>query len=140
MQSVELTFYERIILWNMVGSQSAGNLKEAVILYGVLQRIRPTDTEMLDTEYVANQSGSSWKLPSRGYGDITLELDGEQAPLLARMLEMPQPVRVNDAPWLQWLVERLKSKADALVTSGGGSSASRHVDTLFAPGEESTRT
>jgi hypothetical protein len=112
MQSIHLTFYQRFVVWNMIGGQQTRNVREALLLYKVLDKIRPNDEEMRDTQYVNENGNVTWQLPSTDYGTRDIELENEGAELLAQYLETWQSgVRVTDGPWLAKLIDDFKPRA-----------------------------
>jgi hypothetical protein len=113
MQSIFLTYYQRVILWNMVGAHQAQNIKEADVYLRVLGKIRLTDRETTESKFIAVQGAFSWNLPSAGYGDKDIELEDSEAAALITAVESFSPVRVNDAEWMQRVVTLLKPDEQA---------------------------
>jgi hypothetical protein len=108
MQSLNLSFYQRVLLWNMVGNHAAPNLKEASVGLRIIEKIRLSDQEQIDTEFTTNGQQYGWKPVSPTYGDITVELETDEAKSLAAVIEAPQqPVLVRDAEWLEKMVKEL---------------------------------
>ena len=94
MQNLSLRFYQRIILWQLVGNHPA---------------LRLTDAEMLATQVMQDSGRFSWRLPDPGYGNRELELEHEEAKALVTVMETPAPVRVSDAEWMLKVAEELKT-------------------------------
>lgn len=109
MQSIHLNFYQRNSLWNVVGNHNALNLKEAAVFLRIIDKLRPTDKEMLDTGYLAEGPQIMWKLPTREYGNREVELENEEAAALRSAIETVSNFPVKDAQWMLDLVERLKA-------------------------------
>lgn len=108
MQSLFVTCYQRIILWNAVGAHNASNLKEAAPLLRLIEKLRLTDQEMIDSNFFSDGQQFTWKLPSRGYGDRTVELENTEATALAKVIEALSPIRVSDAEWMTRIVEKFQ--------------------------------
>jgi len=110
MQPVFLNFYQRVIVWNMIGAHPAQGLKEASVLLRVIDKVRITDQESIDTEFRAGEAGGNvqWLLPEKGYGDKIVELENEEAAALVAVIEGTRPIRVLDAGWLIKVVDELK--------------------------------
>jgi len=107
MQSLTLPFYQRIMLWNVIGSHAAPNLKEASVGLRVIEKLRLTDQEQTESEFTINGQQYNWKLPSETYGTKTVDFEGDEAKSLAAAIEAA-PTRVIDAVWLQPIVDKLK--------------------------------
>lgn len=110
MQHLALTFYQRLTLWHLVGNHAAPNLKEAATFLRIIEKIRLTDAEMAETQYVEEAGRCFWRQPSPDYGACTIALENEEAKALTSAIETAQPVRVNDAQWMLDAVERLKEQ------------------------------
>ena len=54
MESLNVTYYQRIILWGQVGNYEAPNLNETAVFLRLIEKLRLTDQETLDTEFVAS--------------------------------------------------------------------------------------
>lgn len=109
MKNLKLTFYQRISLWNRIGTLPASSLKEAAVYLRIIDQLRPTDTEMKETQLTLQDSNYRWNLPKPNYGDRTFEIEDEEAAAIVTGLENhPQPVIVGDAAWMLMLVADLK--------------------------------
>lgn len=118
MQNLSLNFYQRIMLWQLVGNHPAPSLKEASVYLRIIEKLRLTDTEMMATQFVQDSGRFSWRLPEQGYGDRTVELENEEAKALAAAMEAPAPVRVTDAEWMLRVVGELhEASAVTAVTT-----------------------
>jgi hypothetical protein len=111
MQSLSLNYYQRIMLWQLVGAHPVSSLKESSVYLRIIEKLRLTDTEMLATQFMQDAGRFSWRLPEQGYGDKVLELENEEAKALVAAMEAPAPVRVSDAEWMVRVVEELKTEA-----------------------------
>jgi hypothetical protein len=97
----------------MIGGHNAQNLKEADIYLRILGKVRLSDEETTESQFMISGQGSfSWKLPSNGYGDKTVELENAEAAALTTAIESCSPVRINDAEWLGKVVSHLKPEAE----------------------------
>jgi|SRR5215472_14248523 len=110
MQSLFLTYYQRLILWNMVGTHTAPNLKETAVFLDIIKKIRLTDQEAKESQYVNDGQRFLWRLPSEGYGDRIFELESAEAEALAKAIEAATPIRVIDAEWLAAVVGQLRAE------------------------------
>jgi len=109
MQTVFLTFYKRITLWNMVGNHSVSGLKQAEVYLRLIGKLRPTDEETESVNLQNNGMGVSWQLPVPTFGDKDIELERSEADALIAAIEVAQ-FRVVDAAWLQEIADQLKKK------------------------------
>lgn len=114
MQSLTLPFYQRIMLWNVIGNHAAPNLKEASVGLRVIEKLRLTDEEQIESEFAVNGQQYAWKLPDPDYGTKTVDLETDEAKALAAAVEAA-PTRVIDAAWLQPLVDKLKISPNGAV-------------------------
>jgi hypothetical protein len=112
MQQLFLTYYQRLILWNMVGTHTAPNLKETAVYLRIIEKIRLSDEENTESQFVNDGQRFAWRLPNQGYGDKTLELENAEAAALATAIEAATPIRVIDAEWLARIVEQLKPEGE----------------------------
>lgn len=116
MIDTHLNWYQRIMLWVRVGAVQAPNMRVASVLYRVLEKVRPNDEERgLANLRITPEGQYSWQLPDNDFGSMTAHFDGEEAEMLAGVLESPQlefPVRVSDLAWLLPLIETLKTKPE----------------------------
>jgi hypothetical protein len=110
MQSLDLKFFQRVYLWNLIGSHTAPSLKEAAVFLRIIEKIRLTDAEQRETEFGAVNERYLWKSPSPDYGGKTVEFEDEEAKALAAVIEAA-PLRVNDAVWLEPLVKQITETA-----------------------------
>jgi hypothetical protein len=108
MQSVFLSYYQRVILTNMVGAHSVNGLREAAVLLRVLERIRLTDKETIESGFEAFGAQIAWKLPEPGYGDKVVDLENEEAKALIGAIRDVKGIRVADAQWLMKVIEELE--------------------------------
>jgi urease accessory protein UreE len=116
MQSLTLPFYQRIMLWNVIGNHAAPNLKEASIGLRVIEKLRLTDEEQTDTEFTTSGQQYGWKLPDPDYGTKTVDLETDEAKALAAAIEAA-PTRVIDAVWLQPIVDKLTASPNGAKPS-----------------------
>jgi len=107
MQSIPLTYYQRLILWNICGSHAAPSLREAAIFLRLIDKLRLSDTESRESQFSTDNNRFAWKLPKAGYGDKVFELEDSDCVALASAIDASTPVRVVDADWLEKLVTRL---------------------------------
>lgn len=113
MTSIFLTFYQRVLLWNLVGSGQLNSLKEAAPCLRLLEKLRITDEETRITDLKQGPQGLSWQLPMLEYGQKTVELEADEVTALSGILEKMQGVRVADAQWLLQLADQLNGKEPA---------------------------
>jgi hypothetical protein len=117
MQSLSLAYYQRVMLWNMIGNYSAPNLKEASVYLRIIEKIRLSDIEQVETEFTSTGNQYGWKLPAPSYGNCVVDLENEEAKALATAIESATPVRVIDAEWLSNMVAELRHPVLELVTN-----------------------
>jgi hypothetical protein len=109
MTHIHLTYHQRIHLALLIGNHQVKRIQEASVLLRLLEKIRLTDEEMRDTQYLHNERGQiSWTLPSPDYGERDVELESGEAQGLAAILDAVENVRVSDAEWMCRLVEELR--------------------------------
>jgi hypothetical protein len=108
MQSLTLPFYQRVFLWNVIGNHAAPNLKEASVGLRVIEKLRLTDEEQLESKFAVNGQQYGWNLPDPDYGTKTVDLETDEGKSLAAAIEAA-PTRVMDAVWLQPIVDKLTS-------------------------------
>jgi hypothetical protein len=113
MQALHLTYYQRVILWNHLGSIQVEKLREASIYLRLIEKLRLTDQEITETQFVMEGPRFSWRLPEADYGSRTVEFEDEEMQALAGALEKVQGVRVNDAQWMLKLVESAAAGGEA---------------------------
>jgi hypothetical protein len=114
MQNLDLNYYQRIILWTILGSHQVTTLKDASVYLRLIEKIRLNDGEMLASQFVQDQGRMSWSLPVAGYGDRTVELETDEAKALVAAMEAPSPgLKVNDAGWMLKMVEDLNAQPQA---------------------------
>jgi len=110
MQQLTLTYYQRIIIWNMVGAHQAPNLKEVATFLRLIEKVRLSDQETIESDFKTGGGGQvSWQLPSATYGSRQLDLENEEAASLLAVINSA-PVRVNDGEWLLKVAEELDPK------------------------------
>lgn len=113
MTSIFLTWYQRISLWNRIGTIPVTSLKDASVYLRIIEKVRPTDEEQKETKLTTLEGGYRWTLPEANYGNVTLELEQEEAEALVKGLEThPQPVLVADAAWMLELLAKLTPAAE----------------------------
>jgi hypothetical protein len=117
MQSITVTFPQRIILWNMVGNHNATSLKDASIYLRILDKVRLTDQEQVETGFTIVGQQYSWQQMPNGYGTRDVNLEVDETAALAAAIETATPVRVADAAWLVNLVFQLRHPKLELVTN-----------------------
>jgi len=118
MQSVLLPFYQRVMLWNMCGAFPAPSLKEAAVVLRVIEKVRLTDRESIESDFRAEGGQVAWRLPSPAYGEKLVELENEEAKALAGVIVEHRPVRVMDAEWMLRLIDELNGVAPAATAAG----------------------
>jgi hypothetical protein len=96
----------------MLGIHPAPNLKEASVFLRLIEKIRLSDQESLESKFQSMGNQISWNLPSNGYGNKRIEIEDSEANSLTLCIEQASPIRVNDATWLQELVDSLKGGAN----------------------------
>jgi len=117
MQTVLLTFYKRVILWNSLGNHQAQNLKQADMYLRIMAKVRLTDEETRESKFLVGQQGISWLLPSLNYGDKRVELEDTEAEGLASACDNFSPVKVLDGEWLLELKTQLTTKVEEFKPS-----------------------
>jgi hypothetical protein len=111
MQTIHLTFYQRVMLCSHIGSLEVERLREAAVYLRILEKIRLTDQEITETQFMAETQFRelpprySWRLPESDYGSRTVELEDEEVLALAGTIEQIKGVRVSDAEWMLRMVE-----------------------------------
>jgi hypothetical protein len=109
MQSLFLTYYQRILLWNIVGNHVAPNLSETDVYLRLVGKLRLSDEEVIASGYATNGQQMSWKLPVAGYGDKSIELENTEAVALATAIEENKlGTRISDAEWMKPIVQKFK--------------------------------
>jgi len=110
--TIHVNFYQRICLWNLAGGAQVGNLRDAAPYLRMVEKFRPNDQEMLETEFRLEQgTGFLWKPPSFGYGDRAIELESDEQEKLVLALESQPQIKVSDAAWQIELLKQLKPAA-----------------------------
>jgi hypothetical protein len=117
MQTITLTFPQRLILWNMVGNHNATSLKDASVYLRILDKVRLTDQEQVETGFTIVGQQYSWRQMPNGYGTMDINLEVDEAKALSTAIETATPVRVADAAWLAELVTALAHPKLELVTN-----------------------
>lgn len=107
MQQIPLTFYERIILWNLCGAHQVGSLKEASVYLRLIEKLRPTDEESRETGLRMTEQGLQWSMAKENYGNRVISAEDDEARALKAVLEGQRSVRVSDAQWMLKLTELL---------------------------------
>jgi hypothetical protein len=113
MKQVQLNFYQRITLWNLIGNYNAPRMGDAFVMLRIHDKIRPTEEEAMATQLATANDQMRWQLPSAGYGNVVVALEEEEASRLAQALEAQQGVRVADAAWMFPLLDQLKPEKAA---------------------------
>lgn len=109
MQKLAVNFYQRVMLTQIVGTHPAPTLKESSVYLRLLEKMRLTDTEQLDTKFTSDGPRILWNLPHPEYGNRELELEHEEAKALITAMEASTtPVRVIDAEWMTKIVMELE--------------------------------
>ena len=96
----------------MINNYQVSRIKEAAIYLRILEKVRPTDIEMTETQFVSDGRQLRWQLPDENndYGRRDVELEGEEAASLIETLESAESVRVADAAWMLTLIGELQGK------------------------------
>jgi hypothetical protein len=97
----------------MVGAFPASNIKTAAVYLRLIEKIRLSDEENIESKFKADGNQFSWNLPIMGYGDCEIELENDEATSLVTCIEETSPVRVSDAAWLLKIVASLKPKDES---------------------------
>ena len=108
MQDIPLTYYKRVILWNIVGNHQVASLKEASVCLRLIEKLRLSDEEARDSKFRQTPIGFEWSLPGDNFGNRMVGLEQDEAAALTAAIEAHQPVRVSDAVWMLPLTEQLK--------------------------------
>jgi len=120
MLSVHVNFYQRIVLWNLTGNAQVGNLRDAAPYLRLVEKFRPSDEEMRDTQFRLEEvTGYRWISPGPNYGDREISLEADEQSKLIEALESQQGVKVADAAWQFKLLDQLKATAPAVVANNG---------------------
>lgn len=106
MQTIPLNFYQRVMLWSHLGSIHVEKLRDASVYLRMIEKLRLTDTEITETQFLANGPQFSWQLPNAAYGSRMVEFEAEEITALAGAIEKIQGIRVSDAEWMLKLVEQ----------------------------------
>lgn len=112
MQALFLTYYQRVMLWNIVGGHTAGSVREAAVHIRLLEKIRLSDSESVESSFKMVGAQFSWQLPSANYGDKIVELENDEAKALADVIEKIPSVKVSDAEWLIKVVSDLQPEEE----------------------------
>jgi hypothetical protein len=111
MQHIHLSYYQRVLIAIWIGNHQVQRIQEAAVLLRLLEKIRLTDEELRETQYLQSEPGQvTWKQPSLDYGERDVELESGEAQGLAAILDAAENVRVSDAEWMCRLVEELKGE------------------------------
>jgi hypothetical protein len=110
MPQIHLNFYQRITLWNMIGNHPCRRLQDTAVFLRLLDRVRPSDEEMRDTQFVQQEQQFMWRTPSPNYGERDIEIESDEAKALVEMFEAQEGIRVADAAWIFRLIDPLRSK------------------------------
>jgi hypothetical protein len=111
MQTVFLTFYQRVILWNSVGNYQAPNLMATEVFLRLINKIRLSDDEARESQFTQAAPGMAWRLPSQNYGDKVVELEDSEAEALVASMKS-SPCRVMDAEWMNKIKDELTPDKD----------------------------
>ena len=109
----DLTWYQRMVLWNRIGSAPVPSIKEADTYLRIISKIRPTDEEQRDAQLTAVGGGYVWKPTESGWGDRSVELEDEEAKALVACLSTAQPgqvISVRDAEWMIPLIKQIEAQ------------------------------
>lgn len=107
MMTLPLTYYQRVVLWNMIGSYQAPSLKMVSVYVRLIEKVRLTDEESIDSKFNTNGAAFSWNLPRPGFGNKVVDLENDEAKALVECIESASPVRVSDASWLTEVISSL---------------------------------
>lgn len=105
MQSIFVTYYQRVMLWNNLGAITVEKLRDAAVYLRMIEKLRLTDQEITETQFVVDGPRFSWRLPFPEYGSCMVEFEDEEVKALADAIEKMQGIRVSDAEWMLKLVE-----------------------------------
>lgn len=111
MKEIKVNFYQRITIWMMLGNHQCRNLKETSTFLRLHDKLRLTDDEMRDTQFVLDGMQYRWRLPSMDYGERTVELADDEATALVQAFDAVEGVRVTDAFWINALIDPLRPPA-----------------------------
>jgi len=112
MQTLSLNFYQRFMLWNLIGAYEVPKLKETDVYLRVIAKIRLSDEEKTVSEFVSDGERTSWRLPERDYGTKAVELEKDEVKAFIDVLEQ-SPLRVADSEWRKELIGSLNGAARA---------------------------
>lgn len=114
MTNIQLTWYQRIYLWNRIGLTNATCLREVNVYSRLIDKLRPTDDEINHCEFKTLNGGYSWRSDiANDFGDLDIALENDEADHMIKALETENPnapIPVKDGPWLNKLVENLKCR------------------------------
>lgn len=105
MQTTHLTYYQRVMLWSHLGGIQVEKLRDAAVYLRILEKVRLSDQEVTETQFVMDGPRFSWRLPEADYGSRTIDLEHEELAALAGAIEKVQGCRVSDAEWMLKLAE-----------------------------------
>jgi hypothetical protein len=118
MVTLTLNFHQRITIWMRLGSVNAPSLREAGTFIKILDKIRPKEFEIKDTEYKVIEGGIQYRPPSIDYGLMNLELEDQDANLVRdALMDQKVPIRVDEADWLLKLLDQMKEAQDVCSSS-----------------------
>ena len=108
MKKLLLTFYQRVLLSNLIGAHSCDNIRSASVFVRLLEKVRLTDIEAAESQFAADGAQMSWRLSHPNYGTKDLDLETDEAAALSETIEKAQGIRVADALWMAKLADELK--------------------------------
>ena len=104
MQTTFLSYYQRVMLWSHLGGISVEKLSDASVYLRIIEKLRLSDSEVTETQFVADGPRFSWRLPDPAYGSRTVEFEDAEMAALAGAIGKIQGIRVSDAEWMMKLV------------------------------------
>lgn len=109
MARIHLNFYQRVMLWQLIGAYQAPNMRATLAFLELLKQIRPTDEELREVQFIVEGVQYRWALPHLNYGELDLKLGSEESAALLQALEAQPAVKVFDAEWMFPLLDQLKA-------------------------------
>jgi len=107
MTHIQMNFYQRVMIWNLIGAHKVPRMLEAAPFLRVIEKVRLMDEEVTQSQYINDDGRISWQLPESGYGSKAIELEQEEIKAIASAAEQSQiPILVRDAEWINHLIDK----------------------------------
>ena len=114
MKTTTLSFYERIVITEIVGQQE-GRLADISAYLRILDKIRISDEERKESSLEVQDGQLRWQLPSTDFGTREVHLEDEEVRRLVQLLETWPKVTIRDAAWIGRVVSELRAEQSAMI-------------------------